>query len=118
MGFDPMTTDASILVNYEKKILIDIYVNDVIYAAKELKLLDEFEAQLKEEFEENLLGEARLILGMLIKRDVERGTLHLSYTDHIRDLLSTYNMIRSNPVGTSMIKESKMLSLTSPITNI
>ena len=42
-GFVLMTADASILVNDEKKIIIDIYVNDVIFAAKDLQLIDRFE---------------------------------------------------------------------------
>ena len=83
MGFVPMTADVSVLVNYEKKIIISIYVNDVIYATKKLQLLDEFEAQLKEKFEVKLLGKARLILGMLVKRDMKRKTLHLSHTHYI-----------------------------------
>ena len=35
MEFVPTTADTSVLVNYEKKIIIDIYVDDVIYATKE-----------------------------------------------------------------------------------
>lgn len=104
-----MTANASVLVNYEKRIIIGIYVDDNIYAAKELQLLDEFEAQLKEEFEVKLLGKARLILGMLVKRDMKRRTLHLSHMHYIRDLLSTYDMIGANPVGTPMIKGSTIL---------
>ena len=44
MGFIPTTADASVLVNYEKKIIIGIYVDDIIYAVKKLQLLDKFEA--------------------------------------------------------------------------
>ena len=124
MGFVPITANASVLVNYEKKIIIGIYVDDVIYAAKEFQLLDKFEAQLKEEFKVKLLGKARLILSMLVKRDMKRKTLHLSHTHYIRDLLSTYDMIGANLVGTPIIKGStillakaKMLSLTLLITN-
>lgn len=36
MRFVPTTADVSILFNYEKKIFIGIYVNDVIYATKKL----------------------------------------------------------------------------------
>ena len=39
-----MILNASILGNYEKKIIIGIYVDDIIYAAKELQLLNKFEA--------------------------------------------------------------------------
>ncbi len=109
MGFFPTTAHASVLVNYEKRIIIGVYIDDVIYAAKELQLLDEFETQLKEEFEVKLLAEAKLILGMLVKRDIKRKTLHLSHTHYIRDLLSIYKIIEANRVGTPMIKGSTIL---------
>ena len=83
MEFVWTTVDASILVNYEKKIIIDIYINDVIYTAKKLQLLDKFEAQFKEKFEVKLLGKARLILNMLVKRNMKYKTLHLSHAYYI-----------------------------------
>lgn len=83
MGFVLITIIASVLVNYEKKIIIGIYVNDVIYATKKLQLLNEFEAQLKKEFEVKLLGKARLNLGILVKKDIKRKTLYLSNTYYI-----------------------------------
>lgn len=44
MGFIPTTIDTSVLVNYEKIIIICVYVDDVIYTVKELQLLDKFKA--------------------------------------------------------------------------
>lgn len=79
MGFVSTTADANVLVNYKKKIIIGVYVDDVIYAAKKLQLLDKFKAQLKEDFEVKLLGKARLILSMLVKRDIKCKTLYFSY---------------------------------------
>lgn len=83
MGCVVTTADVSILVNYKKRIIIDIYVNNVIYATKKLQLFDKFEAQLKEKLEVKLLDEVRLILGMLIKRDMKCKTLDLNYMHYI-----------------------------------
>lgn len=89
--------------------IISNYVDDVIYAGKELQLLGKFEAQFKEEFEVKLLNKAKLILGILVKRDITYKTLYLSYIHYIQDLLSTYNMIKANFVNILMIKGSIIL---------
>lgn len=65
-------------------------MDDGIMAAKELQLLEHLEAQLGEEFEVKLLGDAKLIFGMVVKRDLMRGTLHLSHAHYIRDLVDMY----------------------------
>ena len=46
---------------------------------------------------------------MLVKKDMKCKTLHLSHMHYIRDLLFTYNMIKANLIGTSMIKGSTIL---------
>lgn len=109
MKFVLTTANASILVNYEKKIIIGIYLDHVIYTAKQLQLFDKFEAQFKEKFEIKLLGKVRLILGILVKRNMKDKTLHLSYMHYIQNLLSIYHIIEANPVGLPMIKKSTIL---------
>lgn len=73
-----MTADANIFNHYAKKIIfISIYVNDVIYTATKLQLLDRFKAQLKKKFKVKLLGKARLILGRLV--EISLSQLHILY---------------------------------------
>lgn len=101
--------DVGILVNYKKKFFINIYIDNVIYAVKELQLLDTFEAQLKEKFALKLLSKVKLILSMLVKRNMKCKTLYLSHIYYIQDLLCIYNMIGANPIGTPIIKRSTLL---------
>lgn len=77
------TADTNILVNYEKKIIISVYVNEIIYAAKKLQLFHKFEVQLKEKFKVKLFGKTRLILGILVKKNIKCKTFYLSYTYYI-----------------------------------
>lgn len=74
-----MTTYTNILVNYKKKIIINIYIDNVLYTTKKLQLFDEFEAQLKKEFKVKLLSKAILILGILVKRNIKCKTLHFNH---------------------------------------
>lgn len=108
LGFVTMTANASILINYEKSIMIRIYVDDVITATKKLQLLEELEVQLIEEFEVKFLEDVNLILGMVVKKDLTSGILHLNHAYYIRDFLDTYNITTANPVATPMIKGSSI----------
>lgn len=107
--FIPITANINILVNYEKKIIIEVYINTVINTIKKSQLFDKFEAQFQEEFEVKLYNKTRLIFDMLVKRYIKRKTLYLSYTHYIRDLLSTYDIIEANLVITPIIKGSTIL---------
>lgn len=42
IGFILITTNVNILINSKKKIIISVYINNVIYAAKELQLFNKF----------------------------------------------------------------------------
>lgn len=83
MEFVLMIVNISVLINYKKRIIIDIYIDNVIYTIKKLQLFDKFETQLKEKFEVKLLGKAKLILGMLIKRDIKYKTFHFNHIHYI-----------------------------------
>lgn len=109
MRFILMTININILVNYKKKIIIGIYINNVIYAAKKLQLFDKFEAQLKKKFEVKLLSKAKLILNILVKRNIKHKIFYLSHIHYIQDLLSIHNMIGANLVDTLIIKRSTIL---------
>lgn len=83
IGFVSITADISTFVNYKKKIIIGIYIDNIIYAAKELQLLDKFEAQLSKEFEIKFYNKVRLILSILVKQDIKQKTLYFSYIHYI-----------------------------------
>lgn len=83
MRFILTIADTSVFVNYAKIIIKDIYIDKVTYAIKKSQLFDKFETQLKEEFEVKLLGKARLILRMLVKKDIKCKTFHLSHIYYI-----------------------------------
>lgn len=110
MRFVPIIDNVSVLINYEKNLIIAIYINNIIYTAKELQLLNKFETELKEKFEEKLFNKIILMLIILIKRYIKCSILYLSYTYYIWDLLCTYNITDTNCDDTVMIKRSIILS--------
>lgn len=83
MRFIPTTTNVSIWVNYEKKIIINIYIDDVIDVVKKLQLFNKFEIQFKEKFEVKFFGKAKLILGMQVKKDIKCKIFHINHMYYI-----------------------------------
>lgn len=47
MAFILIIADTNVLVNYEKKIIINIYIDNVIYIVKKLQLFDNLKLNLK-----------------------------------------------------------------------
>lgn len=74
-----------------------------------MQLLDKFKFQLKQNFEVKILGKARLILVILVKKNIKYKTLHLSDTYYIQVLLSTYDMIEATLISIPMVKRSTIL---------
>lgn len=64
---------------------------------------------VKVKIEIKLLGKAKLILNMLVKKDIKHKILHLNYMYYIQDLLSTYDMIEANLVGIPIVKRFTIL---------
>lgn len=78
-----MIVDISIFINYKKKIIINININNFIYAIKKIQLFDKFKAEFKEKFEVKLFGKVRLILNILVKRDIKYKTFYFNYIYYI-----------------------------------
>lgn len=92
-----------------KGIILGLYVDDLVYAARKRKTLEEFEEVLKAEFDLKFLGEASMILGIKIVRNRAERTIHLSQAHYVRDLLTEYRMTDANRVRTPMLKGSMIL---------
>lgn len=71
------------IINYEKKIIINININDFIYTTKKMQLFNKFKTQFKAKFEIKLFSKVRLILNMLVKRDIKYKTFYFSYIYYI-----------------------------------
>lgn len=109
MRFVLITVDTIVLVNYKRKIIINIYVYNNIYISKKLQLFNKFGAQFKEKFEVKLLKEVKLILNMLIKIDIKCKTFYLNYMYNVWNLLYKYNIIEANFISTLIIQGSIIL---------
>ncbi|WVZ75637.1 hypothetical protein U9M48_023674 [Paspalum notatum var. saurae] len=81
-------------------IIVQIYVDDIIFGGSSLALVYSFAEQMSKEFEMSLMGELQLFLGLQIKQSLEGTFVHQA--KYTRDILKKFNMGDSKPMTTPM----------------
>ncbi|WVZ76525.1 hypothetical protein U9M48_024495 [Paspalum notatum var. saurae] len=81
-------------------LIVQIYVDDIIFGGSSHALVSSFDEQMSREFEMSLMGELQFFLGLQIKQGLEGTFVHqVKYT---RDILKKFNMGDSKPMTTPM----------------
>ncbi|WVZ76482.1 hypothetical protein U9M48_024458 [Paspalum notatum var. saurae] len=81
-------------------LIVQIYVDDIIFGGSSHALVSSFAEQMSREFEMSLICELQLFLGLQIKQGLEGTFVHqVKYT---RDILKKFNMGDSKPMTTPM----------------
>lgn len=99
-------------------IILVLYVDDMLIAAKDRSDIDKLKALLSKEFSMKDLGQARRILGMEIRRDFKAGKLWLSQPKYGRKLLVKYNMADSKVVSLPLAQHFKLSAAFCPQTDV
>ena len=79
-------------VNGSKFIFLVLYVDDILLANSDLKLLRETKSSLSNTFDMKDLGQASFVLGIEIHRDRSRGMLGFSQKAYINRVLQRFNL--------------------------
>ena len=107
LGFLRCQSDHSIYVKYDdsgEKILISIYVDDLMIATKNEEALKETKELLKESYKMTDLGELNYLLGIKITRDRKRREFRMSQQAYIDRMLQEFNMDQCKGIATPMDK--------------
>ena len=97
-------------------VYVYFYVNDVIIAAKTNKEISEVKSALKS-LKMKELGEVKFILGMEIDHDHMNGTLMISQTRYIDDVVNRSNQQDAKAVVNSCESGMKLTRMQPPTTN-
>ncbi|WVZ75749.1 LOW QUALITY PROTEIN: hypothetical protein U9M48_023781 [Paspalum notatum var. saurae] len=81
-------------------LIVQIYVDDIIFGGSSHALVSSFAEQMSSEFEMSLMGELQFFLGLQIKQGLEGTFVHQA--KYTRDILKKFNMGDSKPMTTSM----------------
>lgn len=72
LDFVALTSDPCVFVNHTTRVIIVLYMDDMLIFGKLLKDVEAIKKLLRKEFQVNDLGEARYILGIRIHQEPEK----------------------------------------------
>jgi hypothetical protein len=80
-------------------LLVQIYVNDIIFGGSSHTLVSRFQEMMKSEFQMSM-GELTFFLGIQVKQTKQDTFVHQA--KYTKDLMNKFNMAELKPVSTSM----------------
>ena len=93
-------SDADHAVYHTDKLIVAIYIDDLIIAGKGLKGVNEIKHQLAQSFKMSDLGDIKVCLGIQIERDRKNRTLTISQPKYAQKILNRFKMADSKPIAT------------------
>lgn len=86
----------------KNKIIIVLYVDDILLASSSLKALETVKRSFSGEFEMKDVGEVNQFLGLTVERDLAKKTLRIHQRGYFESLLQRFEMTESKPISTPM----------------
>ncbi|KAJ9541354.1 hypothetical protein OSB04_027860 [Centaurea solstitialis] len=101
-GFERGKIDSTLfLKKYPKHILlVQIYVDDIIFGSTNPKLCEKFEVLMKTEYKMSMMGELTYFLGLQIKQS-EKG-IFINQGKYVLDMLKKFDLTSCTPMKTPM----------------
>ncbi|WKA03443.1 hypothetical protein VitviT2T_021550 [Vitis vinifera] len=107
-GFKMGKIDTTLFIKTKDNdmLLVQIYVDDIIFGATNVSLCEEFSKCMHSEFEMSMMGELNFFIGLQIKQ-LKEGTF-INQAKYIRDLLKRFNMEEAKTMKTPMSSSIKL----------
>ncbi|GKD32110.1 retrovirus-related pol polyprotein from transposon TNT 1-94 [Tanacetum coccineum] len=87
-------------------IIVQIYVDDIIFGLTYQELCDDFSKIMHGEFEMSMMGELNFFLGLQIKQ-LEDG-IFFNQSKYVKEMLKKFGLKDSKPIKTPMSSETKL----------
>ncbi|GJS47422.1 retrovirus-related pol polyprotein from transposon TNT 1-94 [Tanacetum coccineum] len=107
-GFSKGTVDPTLFISRKGKdiLLVQIYVDDIIFASTTTELCDKFSEIMCSKFKMSMMGKISFFLGLQISQS-PRG-IFLNQSKYALESLKKYGMESCDPVDTPMVEKSKL----------
>ncbi|GKD12508.1 retrovirus-related pol polyprotein from transposon TNT 1-94, partial [Tanacetum coccineum] len=107
-GFFKGTVDPTLFISRKGKdiLLVQIYVDDIIFASTTTELCDKFSEIMCSKFKMSMMGKISFFLGLQILQS-PRG-IFLNQSKYALESLKKYGMESCDPVDTLMVEKSKL----------
>jgi hypothetical protein len=96
-GFRQADAEPCIFVHQEERVMLAVYVDDLLIAAEDMVSLTRFQDLLKEKFKTRDMGVPTYFLGMNVEFDERMRWVHLTQTTYVDALLEKYNEYLKSP---------------------
>ncbi|GJZ15782.1 retrovirus-related pol polyprotein from transposon TNT 1-94 [Tanacetum coccineum] len=87
-------------------IIVQIYIDDIIFGSTCQDMSDEFAKSMHDEFEISMMGELNFFLGLQIKQ-MEDG-IFFNKSKYIKEMLKKFSLEDSKPMKTPMSSDTKL----------
>ncbi|GJS64650.1 retrovirus-related pol polyprotein from transposon TNT 1-94 [Tanacetum coccineum] len=87
-------------------LLVQIYVDDIIFASTNTALCNEFANQMTTKFKMSMMGQMLFFLGLQISQS-PRG-IFLNQSKYASEIIKKYGMLSSNSIDTPMVEKNKL----------
>ncbi|GJS68925.1 retrovirus-related pol polyprotein from transposon TNT 1-94 [Tanacetum coccineum] len=91
---------------YSNLIIVQIYVDDIIFGSTCQEMCDDFAKIMHDEFEMSMMGELNFFLGLQIKQ-LDDG-IFFNQSKYIKEMFKKFRLEDSKPIKTPMSKEIKL----------
>lgn len=109
LGFTQSQADPCLLVHSERKLILLVYVDDVLLASKSVDQVSWFKNAFGKIFKIKDLGEVQKVLGIRVTRDRVKGTLRLDQTHYAREVLDRLNMTKDKEYPVKLPMDNNIL---------
>jgi len=99
-GYDRGTLDKTLFIKKKKDdtILVEVYMDDIIFRSNNGELCEIFVEIMKSEFEMSMKGELNYFLGLQVKQ--LKDGIFLNQAKYCKDLLRKFGMDKCKPINT------------------
>ncbi|GJV73061.1 putative ribonuclease H-like domain-containing protein [Tanacetum coccineum] len=105
-GYKRGTIDKTLFIRRNKKdiMLVQVYVDDIIFGSTNKSWCDEFEALMQSRFQMSSMGELTFFLGLQVKQN--KGGIFISQDKYVAEILKKFDLVNVKAAITPM--ETKM----------
>ena len=107
-GFSRGKIDTTLFRKTDKNelLIVQVYVDDIIFGATNEKMSDDFSKLMESEFEMSMMGELKFFLGLQIKQ--HKDGIFICQEKYVKDLLKKYKMNEAKIMTTPMHPSSSL----------
>ncbi|KAJ9536116.1 hypothetical protein OSB04_un000710 [Centaurea solstitialis] len=107
-GYKNGTIDPTLFLRKsgDDLIIVQIYVDDIIFASTRPELCKEFEHTMKSQFQMSMMGELTFFLGLQVSQYPEG--IFINQSKYVHDLLKRFDVVGSNSAATPMSRSFQM----------